>query len=104
MATIENRLHEHFSTLQEDDDAKVTLSTGSSRPLSIQTEYRSLDEPFAKVNSVVPGSPAEGAGLRPGDEIRNFGYVNHSNHDSLKKVAECVQGNEGVSGSPPGLV
>lgn len=53
--------------------------------------------PFAKVNSVVSGSPAESAGLKAGDLIRNFGYVNHTNHDGLKRVGECVQGNEGVS-------
>jgi 26S proteasome non-ATPase regulatory subunit 9 len=56
-----------------------------------------LEVPFAKVNSVVADSPADTAGLKAGDEIRNFGYVNKSNHDGLKKVAECVQGNEGVS-------
>ena len=56
-----------------------------------------LAEPFAKVNAVVANSPAEAAGLKAGDEIRNFGYVNRQNHDELKKVAECVQGNEGVS-------
>jgi 26S proteasome non-ATPase regulatory subunit 9 len=35
--------------------------------------------------------------LREGDEIRNFGYVNNTNHDGLRRVGECVQGNEGVS-------
>ncbi|KAF6844417.1 26S proteasome non-ATPase regulatory subunit 9 [Colletotrichum musicola] len=107
MATIEKHLHEHFSNMQEDDDAKATPSTESNRLLSDQVEYRPLEEPFAKVNDVVPGSPAESAGLRPGDEIRRLGYVNYSNHDSLKKVAECVQGNEGqsvlVQISRPGL-
>lgn len=56
-----------------------------------------LEETFAKVNSVVANSPADSAGLKAGDEVRNFGYVNKSNHDGLKKVAECVQGNQGVS-------
>jgi len=39
--------------------------------------------------------------LKAGDEIRVFGYVNKSNHDNLKKVAECVQGNEGVGYDRP---
>ena len=43
------------------------------------------------------GSPADAAGLKAGDEIRVFGYANNTNHDELKRVAECVQGNEGVS-------
>jgi 26S proteasome non-ATPase regulatory subunit 9 len=53
-------------------------------------------DPFAKVDTVAPGSPADEAGLKVNDHIRNFGYVNRSNHDNLKGVAECVQGNEGV--------
>lgn len=93
--TLEKYLHEHFASIQDADDvapasANRTEMLGDSIPAT-------LEEPFAKVNSVVAGSPAESAGLKPGDEIRNFGYVNRGNHDGLKKVAECVQGNEGVS-------
>ncbi|KAI1649732.1 uncharacterized protein F4817DRAFT_13995 [Daldinia loculata] len=91
--TLEKYLHEHFASIQDADDvapasANRTEMLGDSIPAT-------LEEPFAKVNSVVAGSPAESAGLKPGDEIRNFGYVNRGNHDGLKKVAECVQGNEG---------
>jgi 26S proteasome non-ATPase regulatory subunit 9 len=46
---------------------------------------------------VVSGSPADSAGLKAGDEVRNFGYVNHTNHEGLRRVGECVQSNEGVS-------
>ncbi|KAI2614645.1 uncharacterized protein GGS25DRAFT_472558 [Hypoxylon fragiforme] len=93
MNIIEKHLHEHFLSIQEADDVGPTSTSnpaifGDSIPAT-------LEESFAKVNSIVPGSPAESAGLKPGDEIRNFGYVNKSNHDGLKKVAECVQGNEG---------
>lgn len=95
MNAIEKHLHEHFANLQDTDDAAPPASSdarmlGDSIP-------ETLEEPFAKVNSVVPGSPADAAGLKAGDEIRAFGYVNKANHDGLKKVAECVQGNEGVS-------
>ncbi|KAG7293054.1 hypothetical protein NEMBOFW57_003100 [Staphylotrichum longicolle] len=95
MALIETRLHEHFASL-EDDDAESTAA-----PATIDTSMprdsvpETLDQPFAKVNTVVDNSPAATAGLKPGDLIRNFGYVNIENHDGLKKVAECVQGNEG---------
>ncbi|KAI1500116.1 hypothetical protein F5X99DRAFT_410437 [Biscogniauxia marginata] len=93
MNAIEKHLHQHFASLQETDEVAPTSTTrvgvlGDSLP-------ETLDEPFAKVNSVVTGSPADAAGLKAGDEIRNFGYVNKDNHDGLKKVAECVQGNEG---------
>lgn len=97
MAIIEKHLHEHFAELQDDDIPGVSLPERSVNLLMNHSASRPLDEPFAKVNSVVPGSPAESAGLKSEDEIRNFGYVNRSNHDNLKKVAECVQGNEGVS-------
>jgi hypothetical protein len=97
MAIVERFLHEHFASVEEGvgtlTDSDVTGS------LISDSQPETLDEPFAKVNSVAPNSPAEAAGLKPNDEIRNFGYVSRANHDGLKKVAECVQGNEGVSSS-----
>ncbi|KAM4059633.1 PDZ domain-containing protein [Hirsutella rhossiliensis] len=95
MEAIEKFLHEHFASL---DDADNALAPGSgSQPPHVLSDAQldASDEAFAKVNTVAPNSPAERAGLMAGDEIRTFGYVNKSNHDSLKRVAECVQGNEG---------
>lgn len=99
MNAIEKHLHEHFASIQDAEDTppaptRVAEMLGDSI-------LETLEEPFAKVNSVIAGSPADSAGLKPGDEIRNFGYVNKTNHDELKKVAECVQGNEGVSCNLP---
>ncbi|KAF4979018.1 hypothetical protein FZEAL_4693 [Fusarium zealandicum] len=94
MAHIEKFLHEHFASLDENDSAQAP-SSSSAQPVLPDSYSAPLDPPFAKVNTVAAGSPAESAGLKSGDEIRNFGYVNRSNHDNLKKVAECVQGNEG---------
>lgn len=96
MTAIEKHLHEHFASLQDTDDAPVYLPSRGAGMLG-DCIPDTLDEAFAKVNTVVAGSPADSAGLQPGDEIRNFGYVNKGNHDGLKKVAECVQGNQGVS-------
>ena len=62
-----------------------------------------IDTPFAKVNSVVPGSPADAAGLKAGDRVRRFGEVNWLNHEKLSKVAETVQRNQGVGISQPPL-
>ncbi|KAK4464849.1 ras family-domain-containing protein [Cladorrhinum samala] len=97
MALIEKRLHEHFASLSdENDETGTAAATGSADvPIPRDSLPETLDQPFAKVNTVVENSPAEAAGLKPGDLIRNFGYVNFENHDSLRKVAECVQGNEG---------
>jgi len=95
MNVIEKRLHEHFANLtDEDNEPLATRTDGLSLPRDSLPEE--LDQPFAKVNSIVDNSPAATAGLKQGDLIRNFGYVNHGNHDSLRKVAECVQNNEGV--------
>jgi 26S proteasome non-ATPase regulatory subunit 9 len=95
MAVVEKFLHEHFANLDDNAPEPASLlSTGAARPA---TESHVLQEPFAKVNTVAEGSPAQSAGLQPGDEIRVFGYVDRSNHDNLKRVGECVQGNEDVS-------
>ncbi len=96
MANVEKFLHEHFASAAEGTQTNTPAIAGASGILP-DSDSQQLDQPFAKVNSVAANSPAELAGLKAGDEIRNFGYVNRANHDGLKKVAECVQGNEGVS-------
>ena len=92
MARIEVGLHAHHAALaeaaQNNTPAPATAS-GSSTVV--------LEAPFAKVNSVVPGSPAESAGLQAGDSIVKFGTVDWTNHEKLSKVAEIVSQNEGVS-------
>ena len=95
MVVIEKHLHEHFASLN-DDDEPVAAAAGDVSGL---TDFapETLDPPFAKVNDVIPNSPADAAGLQPGDLVRSFGYVNHANHNNLAKMSECVLGNEGVS-------
>lgn len=103
MSVIEKHIHEHFARLAESGAAAEPATNGgpsNGHTLPIQSIPQELSPPFAKVNTVVDGSPADSAGLKAGDEIRNFGYVNIRNHDGLKRVAECVQGNEGVSFVP----
>ncbi|TGO56390.1 hypothetical protein BCON_0078g00050 [Botryotinia convoluta] len=97
MSVIEKHIHEHFARLAENPNTEepVVDEVQASRIVPSFDEPAPLDIPFAKVNSVAEGSPADDAGLKAGDTIRNFGYVNHANHDGLKRVGECVQGNEG---------
>lgn len=102
MARIEKHIHEHFASLAEGAaDAEVAPASSSadaaSRDEPALRDYvpERLGDPFAKINTVAPGSPAASAGLQPGDLIRNFGYVDAANHDQLKKVAECVQASAG---------
>ena len=99
MNVIEKHIHEHFArqaanAASEDPLPGHTMDLDTALPSRPTPQV--LTPPFAKVNSVVAGSPAETAGLKTGDQIRNFGYVNNTNHDGLKRVGECVQGNEGV--------
>jgi len=102
MNIIEKHIHEHFARQAENGTNDEPMANGGPSDLttsssSMPTSSLPLGPAFAKVNSVVAASPAETAGLQAGDEIRNFGYVNHTNHDGLRRVAECVQGREGVS-------
>lgn len=103
MSKIEDGLHSHHAQARSLAAVPSPLAS-QNRPTaaadSDQPRSSSLEAPFAKVNSVVAGSPAEEAGMKAGDKIRKFGNVDWINHEKLSKVAETVQRNEGVS-SPP---
>jgi len=94
MSRIEKGLHEHHARLaeqaQNDSAAASRAQAGQSAPPA------ALEAPFAKVNSVVAGSPADDAGLRAGDTITKFGWVDWTNHERLGRVAEAVSQNEGI--------
>ncbi|RDW84978.1 putative 26s proteasome non-atpase regulatory subunit 9 protein [Coleophoma cylindrospora] len=97
MNVIEKHLHDHFAR-QAENASSATESAATTSNIPEPIAFRAAETlgiPFARVNSVVPESPADSAGLKAGDQIRNFGYVNQANHDGLKRVGECVQGNEG---------
>jgi len=98
---IEKHLHEHFASLDDQDEEAAGTVPGSRGDRLPDSLPEVLEPPFAKVDSVADNSPADRSGLKVGDKIRTFGYVGHANHDDLKKVAECVMGNEGVSGPAP---
>lgn len=95
MSRIEKGLHEYHARLaeqtQNNSAALDQAQAGQSPPPA------ALEAPFAKVNSVVAGSPADEAGLKVGDSITKFGWVDWTNHERLGRVAEAVSQNEGVS-------
>jgi 26S proteasome regulatory subunit N4 len=97
MQLIEKGVHAHFANLQNAQGAGPTTN-GTNVPPTVQslTNHTAPGTPFAKVNSVVSGSPADQAGLKVGDAIRSFGNINWLNHERLSKVAQVVQENEGV--------
>lgn len=91
MSLIEKGLHEHYARQRENNASTAQpLAAPSSAPVA-------LEAPFAKVNSVVANSPAETAGLRVGDTITKFGWVDWTNHDKLARLTQVVSQNEGVS-------
>ncbi|KAL1962171.1 hypothetical protein VTN77DRAFT_517 [Rasamsonia byssochlamydoides] len=104
MKYLEKGLHAHFEALRQ---AQSVPSVGDSASASTSQppiphesptptpQAGMVETPFARVNSVVSGSPADRAGLKAGDTIRSFGGVNWVNHERLTKIGEVVQQNEG---------
>ncbi|KAJ5733583.1 hypothetical protein N7493_002369 [Penicillium malachiteum] len=101
MQYLEKGLHAHFAQLQQAQASATTNGTTVPSVLPSSTlengtaDASTLGTPFAKVNSVEVGSPADQAGLKTGDAIRNFGTAHWLNHARLSKVAEVVQQSEG---------
>lgn len=108
MKYLEKGLHAHFEALRQAQGAPTGDSTTASTSASASTSQPHIphetstsqagmvETPFARVNSVASGSPADQAGLKAGDTIRSFGGVNWVNHERLTKIGEVVQQNEGV--------
>ena len=104
MDGIEKALHVHFANQNGSEAANIEpglqASLGSASDVRSSTNNESDliqdTRPFAKVNSIVTGSPADQAGLHAGDEVVKFGDINWLNHEKLSQVARFVQTHEGV--------
>ncbi|KAF3033094.1 putative 26S proteasome regulatory subunit [Didymella heteroderae] len=94
ISRIEKGLHEHHARLAE--QAQNNPMAASQAQAGQSTPPAALEAPFAKVNSVISGSPADEAGLKVGDNITKFGWVDWTNHERLGRVAEAVSQNEGI--------
>lgn len=106
MAKLEDVVHQHFAAGKLPEGVANDITAGTSRAQTGMNEpphilgsssTSALQPPFAKVNSVEPGSPADLAGLKAGDQVTRFGTVDYTNHERLSKVAQVVQQNENVS-------
>ena len=105
MLQIETGLHKHFANSKDPNATTGNTQTSFSSTVPIRQDRgptsASEDQAsaaFAKVNSVMAGSPADQAGLKAGDEVVLFGDVNWLNHEKLARVARTVQRNEEVRG------
>lgn len=100
MKDLEDAVHAQFAAgktaaAENNMTAHAAASnTATTVPAQTYNTSATTGVPFARVNSVVTDSPADTAGLRTGDEITTFGYVNWTNHERLSKVAQVVQQNE----------
>ena len=99
MSRIETGLHAHHAAITGTLSTTQAPHIPQASPTGAQdntTDPDIIETPFAKVNSVVDGSPADEAGLKAGDGIRRFGSINWVNHERLSNVAELVYQSEGV--------
>ena len=97
MDKIEVALHAHFAEAAANSDSTLALGAASSSTTSAgSSDASTAPAPFARVNSVVPNSPAATAGLLTGDRIVRFGTADWLNHDRLVKVSEIVSSSVGV--------
>ncbi|XP_070551801.1 26S proteasome non-ATPase regulatory subunit 9-like [Ptychodera flava] len=82
MKQIEQGLHvlhgQERQVISRNQEEK--METDSARP-----------RPFAKIDTVSPGSPAAIGGLVSGDTLLKFGSVTTENFRSLQNIAEVVQ-------------
>jgi len=89
MAAIEKGLHNLHAQSREGIGAASPADVPEdAMPMSVE----SFPEPFARIDSVAGGSPAETAGLKAGDLVVAFGSVDSQNFTgNLKSVGEVVE-------------
>ena len=93
-----HNLHEQsrdgIGGLRPSDAAAASTSTSSDSNPGVVRDRVAGGRPFAKVDIVSNGSPAERAGLKPGDLIVRFGSVDAENFPgALTKLAEVASHN-----------
>jgi 26S proteasome non-ATPase regulatory subunit 9 len=92
VAGVANGDQRTFETLEE---VTPPVSTESSRGSASQQQDSSTTtpkptEPFAVIDAVASNSPAQQAGLLVGDQVVEFGSINHTNHKNLMALGELV--------------
>ena len=78
-------------------DASATIHVGDTAFLGVAVEDSSDGYPGAVITSVVPGSPAEAAGLAPGDLITSVGGQEVSSPDGLTTMVSTQSPGKAIS-------
>ncbi|XP_033096763.1 26S proteasome non-ATPase regulatory subunit 9-like [Anneissia japonica] len=85
MDDIEKALHELHGAQRDQLEKSV-------EPVQIEEARLS---PFAKIDLVTPGSPAETGDFRVGDEVVYFGSVHKGNFKNIQAIGSIVQNSQG---------
>jgi len=95
VAGVENGHLRSFDKIGSDADAQ--MGTDAEKPLNLTNATTASSQPveedippFAKIENVLPGSPAQEAGLKMDDFIIKFGTIDYANHRHLRALGEIV--------------
>lgn len=80
----------HAQQANNAEEAESSSSIGTTSGSGVHPMDQDLPEPFAKVEFVNIGSPAQDAGIRAGDLVVEFGTQNNSNFKSLMDIGQLV--------------
>eukprot|EP01125_Pyxidicula_operculata_P013921 TRINITY_DN4623_c0_g1_i2.p1 TRINITY_DN4623_c0_g1~~TRINITY_DN4623_c0_g1_i2.p1 ORF type:complete len:134 (+),score=13.53 TRINITY_DN4623_c0_g1_i2:285-686(+) len=94
MTKIESKLFELHAVIKENKENNP-VEEPAEEPVQETPTISEDSNPFARVNTVAPGSPANESGLMPNDLIIKFGTVNHSNHNNLSSIKDVVMNSVG---------
>ncbi|XP_041361741.1 26S proteasome non-ATPase regulatory subunit 9-like [Gigantopelta aegis] len=92
MLEIENELYRIHAAARQQRGGEESMDT--QPPPSGGSKQRL---PFAVIDRVEPGSPAQQSGLDVGDEVVLFGSISAENFDSLQTIGALVQHSKGNS-------
>ena len=97
---IEGKLAEYFQNVSSSStEQRPSIKEEEHEMQAIELEQekpiQSIKIPFADVESVVEGSPADEAGLIVGDEIVRFDHIRYGTPNALQKIAYLVSQKEG---------
>ncbi|ELT92719.1 hypothetical protein CAPTEDRAFT_171080 [Capitella teleta] len=90
MKQIEEGLHYVHAAAREQGEQR-----SRGQPMNSQETDAHSKSPFAIVERVDAGSPAENSGLMANDEIVQFGSINRGNFQNLQNIVSVVQHSRG---------